>query len=70
MPSLTTCLKKAGAALDPADKAAIIARARELRLDGTPATEAAQRSVDEQISYVQDELARLEGEDSTLQSPA
>lgn len=64
MPSLTTCLKNAGSELDPGDKAAIISRARELRMDGVSAPEAAQRSVDEQISYVQDELARAEGEDA------
>lgn len=54
--SLTTCLRKAGNALNQQDKAAILARARELRASGKSATEAAQSAVDELIAKVRADL--------------
>lgn len=51
--SLTTCLRKAGDAIHADDKAAIIARARELRQAGTPIDQAARQAVDEQLAVVQ-----------------
>lgn len=52
MGSLTTCLKKAGDAIDPGDKAAVIARARELRAKGLTPTAAAAQAVQEQLAAV------------------
>lgn len=52
MGSLTTCLKKAGDAIDPGDKAAVIARARELRAKGLTPTAAAAQAVQEQLAQV------------------
>lgn len=50
--SLTTCIKKAGEAINADDKAAILDRSRELRGEGKSATEAAKQAVDEQIAKV------------------
>ena len=55
--SLTSCLKKAGAALRSEDKAAILARARELRGDGVKADEAGARAIREQLDSVSELLA-------------
>lgn len=51
--SLTSCLKKAGTAIDQKDKAAILARARELRGEGMAANDAAIQAVDELIAKLQ-----------------
>lgn len=61
MPSLTTCMKKAGAALHPADKAAILARAAALRRDGKKAAEAAVQAVEDQLREVQQQLRGMKG---------
>jgi hypothetical protein len=50
--SLTGCIKKAGGALRAEDKAAILARARELRSDGLSADAAGAQAVKEQIATV------------------
>jgi hypothetical protein len=50
--SLTTCLKKAGDAIDPADKSAILDRARALRSEGKSPHEAAVQAVSEQLAAV------------------
>ncbi len=51
--SLTSCLKKAGTAINQADRAAILARARVLRGEGMAANDAAIQAVDERIAQVQ-----------------
>jgi hypothetical protein len=52
MPSLTTCLTKAGKLIDPTDKAAIMARARELAAAGSKRSEAAAQAAQEQLDRV------------------
>lgn len=52
MPSLTTCLKKAGDLLHPEDKLAITTRARALQKEGLSSTEAARQAVSEQHENV------------------
>lgn len=54
--SLTSCIKKAGSALSADDKAAILARARELRADGMKADEAAKAAVTERLESVRAEM--------------
>lgn len=54
--SLTTCLRKAGELLDAEDKAAIMARAAELRKSGTAADEAGRLAIGERLKTVRDEL--------------
>jgi len=51
--SLTTSLKKAGRDLHAEDKAAILARARELRAGGAPVDQAARAAMDERAAYLQ-----------------
>jgi len=51
--SLTTCIQKAGKALHPEDKAAILERSRVLRGEGKTLAEAARIAVTEQMSAVQ-----------------
>jgi hypothetical protein len=52
MSSLTTCLKKAGQYIDPADKAAILKSAQALRKSGVSAGDAAVQAVQAQIEVV------------------
>ena len=52
MASLTGCIRKAGAALQPEDKDAILERFNALTKDGTAAAEAARQAIDEQIAAV------------------
>lgn len=59
MPSLTSCLKKAGSVIDAADRAAIIERARILRAEGVATGEAAVRAVQDRMALVQQELDAL-----------
>ena len=47
--SLTTCLKKAGDYMTPADKSKILVRARELRSDGSSVKDAALSAISELI---------------------
>lgn len=54
--SLTSCLKKAGNAINQSDKAAILARARVLRGEGMAANDAAIAAVNERIATVQEML--------------
>jgi Large polyvalent protein associated domain 38 len=61
MPSLTTCLKKAGTFIDAQDKAAILGRVRELRASGLSAGEAATQAVDERLQAVQMDLDAVDG---------
>lgn len=56
MGTLTTCLKKAGAALDASDRAAILARSRVLRKEGRSANDAAIAAIDERIAELQAQL--------------
>lgn len=65
--SLTTCLKKAGAAIHPEDKAAILDRARALRAEGKGATAAARQAVDERMAEVK---AMVEGALKAAAQPA
>ncbi len=60
MGSLTVCLKKVGDKLDPADKAAVLNRSRELRSGGMGATEAAKEAVKDVISGIRAELKASE----------
>ena len=53
MGSLTSCLKKAGTALDPEHRAAVQERTRELRAAGKSVAEAAAQAVEERITAVQ-----------------
>ena len=57
MSSLTTCLKKAGAAIDAQDKAQILAQARQYRTDGLAANDAAKKAVAEQLEAVRGLIA-------------
>lgn len=50
--SLTTCLRKAGEAINPDDRKAILARAAELRKSGSDPDSAARQAVDEQLQVV------------------
>jgi hypothetical protein len=59
--SLTGCIKKAGPALRAEDKAAILARARELRADGLKADDAGKQAISEQLAVVQDLMPRAGG---------
>lgn len=52
MPSLTECMRKAGKALHSEDRAAILARAAELRADGKTASEAGMQAVSERLAEV------------------
>ena len=54
--SLTTCLRKAGDLLDAEDKAAILARAAELRKGGSAADDAGRMAIGERLKLVRDEL--------------
>lgn len=56
--SLTTCLKQAGSALRPADKAAILALSRTYRADGLSPDEAGKKAIAEQIAAVQKLMAK------------
>ncbi len=56
--SLTNCVKKAGDALHPTDKADIFARAGELRRDGVGTAVAGRTAVDEQLAAVQAMIAK------------
>ena len=56
MSSLTTCAKKVGTALDPKDKAAVMARAREFRATGLGATEAAIKAARDLIAELRAQL--------------
>jgi hypothetical protein len=58
--SLTTCIRKAGAALNTDDKAAILKAAAAYRKQGLGATEAARKAVDERIVAVQEMLRERE----------
>lgn len=66
MANLTTCLQKVGAKLDPADKAAVMARSRELRTlakeRGEPmsATDAAIQAAKDVIAEIRAELKAAE----------
>ena len=51
--SITSCVKKAGTALDAGDKAAIMAAARKYRADGLSADEAGKQAIRDQIAAVQ-----------------
>jgi hypothetical protein len=53
MGTLTACIKKAGALLHAGDRAAILAKARELRAAGVAQALAAQQAIDHQIGVVQ-----------------
>lgn len=64
MGTLTGCIKKAGAALYPEDKAAIIARARELREGGTDIAKAAMQAVEEQLQVVRALAAKSDSPDA------
>lgn len=52
MATLTGCLKKAGKVIHADDKAAILARAKELRADGATTAESAKQAVQEQLDKV------------------
>jgi hypothetical protein len=54
--SLTACLKKAGDLIAPADRAAILARSRDLRGEGQSAHAAAKQAVSERLELVKTEL--------------
>lgn len=56
MGSLTTCIRKAGAALHAEDKRAILEAAAAYRAEGMGATEAARRAVDKRIAAVRAQL--------------
>ena len=61
--SLTTCLQRAGSALNQDDKRAILDRSRTLRQEGKNASEASVQAVQEQLDAVQAMLPRAdEGE--------
>ena len=57
MGSLTGCIKKAGSALHADDKAAILAKARELKASGVSAQDAAMQAVEAQLAAVRALLA-------------
>ena len=57
--SLTTCLRKAGKAINPQDKAEILARAREYRVAGMSVALASAAAVDAQIAYVTGQVDAL-----------
>lgn len=69
MPNLTVCLKKVGDKLDPADKAAVLNRSRELRSGGMGATEAAKEAVKDVISGIRAELKAAEPKPASQQNP-
>jgi ribosomal protein S18 acetylase RimI-like enzyme len=54
--SLTACLKKSGDLIAPADRAAILARSRDLRGEGQSAHAAAKQAVSERLELVKTEL--------------
>lgn len=56
--SLTSCIKQAGSALRPADKAAILALSRTYRADGMSPDEAGKKAIAEQIAVVQKLMAK------------
>lgn len=60
MPSLTSCIKKAGPLLRPEDKAIILARAAALRSEGATNAEASARAVEERRDDVRALLERAE----------
>jgi hypothetical protein len=51
--SLTSCIRRAGDALDASDREFILTRARALRAEGVAADEAGRRAVDERLAEVQ-----------------
>ncbi|MGL4233514.1 MAG: hypothetical protein ACRCWJ_19265, partial [Casimicrobium sp.] len=58
MPSLAACMKKAGDALAPDDKKAIVDAAREYRtMESMSATAAAKKAIDDQVAAINAELA-------------
>ena len=58
--SLTSCIKKAGKALNAQDKAAILTAARKYRTDGVGTDEAALQAVDDQLATVRAMLAKAQ----------
>ena len=58
--SLTTCLKKVGAALAAEDKAAVLARAGALRSEGLSATDAGRQAVDERLADVAGQIGKVQ----------
>ncbi len=52
MPSLTGCMKKAGQYLDAEDRAAVVARVRELKGQGIEQVQASRQAVQERIDHV------------------
>ena len=58
--SLTTCLKKVGAALAAEDKAAVLARAGALRSEGLSATDAGRQAVDERLAEVAGQIGKVQ----------
>ena len=66
--SLTTCLKKMGAAISPKDKAAILSLARGYRSQGLDPTAAAIQAVSDQAEIAQSRLAELSTADRQVES--
>ncbi len=66
MSSLTSCLKKAGAALHAEDRAAILKEAARLRRTGLSAEEAGRQAIDHQLSAVRSLLGAREGDDGPV----
>lgn len=60
MPSLTTCLKQAGAYLSDDHKRAILAEANKLRAAGKTADEAAREAIKARAAHVSEALASSE----------
>lgn len=77
MPSLVGCIKKAGGLIDAEDKAALLARAKELRASGVEVSDAARQAVRERLTHLDglkaDEspalLVRLPGSEENLTVP-
>jgi hypothetical protein len=66
--SLTTCLKKMGAAISPKDKAAILSLASGYRSQGLDPTAAAIQAVSDQAEIAQSRLAELSTADRQVES--
>jgi hypothetical protein len=67
--SLTTCIKKAGAALDATDRAALLSRSRELRKTGINATDAGKSAVSGRVAELRAEMAGVNTAAKETESP-
>ena len=60
MPTLTGCMRKAGAALNDTDKAAVQGRFNELTAGGMKPKAAANQALDDRMAYLRERLAAVE----------